>query len=181
MVYLLLANGFETVEGLAVVDAFRRARIDIKMVSMNDDLSVKTSHGVKIEADLVFKDNNFSDGEMLILPGGLEGTKALKQNPSVKALLLDYYNQGKYIAAICAAPSVLASAGILSGKKATIFPGMDDYLLDAKVSHQNVVIDGNIITSRGAYTAFDFALELVGILSGDQVKKQVEQGIAYYR
>ena len=181
MVYLLLANGFETVEGLAVVDAFRRAKIDIKMISMNDDLSVSTSHGVNVKCDLIFKDVDFSNGEMLVLPGGLAGTETLKQNPSVKALLLDYNNQNKYIAAICAAPSVLASAGILSGKKATIFPKMDAYLLDAKVSHKNVVIDKNIITSRGAYTAFDFAIELVGILKGQEAKEKIKEGIAYYR
>ena len=127
-VYEFLANGFEEIEGLAPVDILRRGGVDIKTVSITGSEWVETSHGVTLKADLRFEDvKDFGDADMLLLPGGMPGSTHLNEHEGVRQALIAHHKAGKRIGAICAAPMVLASTGILNGKKATCYPGFEQY------------------------------------------------------
>ena len=118
-VYIFLADGFEDIEGLTVVDLMRRADIDIKTVSIKESKEITTSHGISMLTDLVFVETDFSDADMLVLPGGMPGTKYLNEYQPLRDLLADFYKKGGKVAAICAAPTVLASLGFLEKRKAS--------------------------------------------------------------
>ena len=127
-VYEFLANGFEEIEGLAPVDILRRGGVDIKTVSVTGSEFVETSHGVTIKADLRFEDvESFEDADMLMIPGGMPGSTNLNEHEGVRQALIAQHKAGKRVGAICAAPMVLASTGILDGKKATCYPGFEQY------------------------------------------------------
>lgn len=176
-VYIFLADGFEEVEALTVVDMLRRAEIDINMVSIKNGLSVTGSHGITITADSIYKSDSYNDGDMLILPGG-PGYNRLMGHEGLRDLLFEYRNSNKKMAAICAAPSILGMNGLLKGKNATCFPGYEDKLLGAKISKDKTVVDGNFITSRGLGTAIDFSLaiitELIGKETADKLAKETQ-------
>lgn len=178
MVYLFMADGFEEVEGLTVVDILRRAGVEIQTVSIMKRRNVISSHQVEIMADLVFEEMK-EEAEMLILPGGIPGTPNLKAHEGLDALIQECAEKDVYLAAICAAPTVYGAKGLLQGKKATCYPGMESELLGAEVSHAPVVRDGNFITSRGLGTAIDFGLELAGILKGKETAASIAQKIVY--
>ncbi|MCF0132911.1 MAG: DJ-1/PfpI family protein, partial [Blautia sp.] len=165
-VYVFLADGFEDIEGLTVVDLMRRAQIDVKTVSIKDTKEIETSHKVALTADAVFAEVDFSDADMLVLPGGMPGTKHLAACEPLMELVKDFYNKGKKIAAICAAPSIFAQLGFLKGRKATSYPSFMDMLAEngALVTMESVAADGNVTTSRGMGTAIDFGLELIAQL-----------------
>jgi 4-methyl-5(b-hydroxyethyl)-thiazole monophosphate biosynthesis len=179
MVYLFLADGFEEVEALTVVDVLRRAGVTLKTVSIMKDLTVTGAHGVAVVADELFEDADCVQCEMLILPGGGPGTERLLAHAGLKTALTDFAAANKRIAAICAAPMVLARNGLLKGKKATIYAGMEDELAGADYVKDNVVIDGKIITSRGPGTAMSFALTLAGLLAGDAVAGKVRSDMLF--
>ena len=172
-VFIFLADGFEEIEGLTVVDLLRRAGIDITMVSINKDKSVKGSHGISLMADSVFPDTDFSDADMLVLPGGMPGTRYLSEYAPLVSLLRDFYNKEGKIAAICAAPTVLSSLGFLTDKKATCYPSMMQQLDCRETSEESVVTDGNITTSRGLGTALPFALSLIGQLISEDKAREI--------
>ncbi|MBR0131720.1 MAG: DJ-1/PfpI family protein [Lachnospiraceae bacterium] len=179
-VYVLLANGFEEIEGLTVVDILRRGRVDVETVSIEESLNILGSHSIKLEADVMFDDADFEAAEMIVLPGGLRGTNALMEHKGLKKLLQDYKKAGKWISAICAAPSVLGMNGILEGKKAICYPGFEEKLLGAMVvPGAKVVKDGKVITSRGMGTAIDFALVLLETLSGSELAQKISKGIQF--
>ena len=178
-VYIFLADGFEDIEGLTVVDLMRRAQIDIKTVSIKDIRDITTSHGIHMQTDLVFKETDFSDADMLVIPGGMPGTKYLGEYQPLCDLLTDFYKQGKKVAAICAAPTVFAQIGFLHGKKATAYPSCMDGLGDAVRLEDNVVVDGNITTSRGLGTAIDFSLSLISQLLGQEKADQIAESVVY--
>lgn len=178
-VYIFLSDGFEEIEGLTVVDLLRRAEIDISMVSIMDRKSVTGAHGITIEADVLYDDVDFSQAEMLVLPGGMPGTKHLGEHEALVARLKSFNDKNKLIAAICAAPSVLGVNGILKGKKATCYPGFEDKLIDALVSDEAVVKDQNIITSRGLGTAIPFALKIIELLKGKDASELISKSIIY--
>lgn len=180
-VYIFLADGFEDIEGLTVVDLMRRADIDIKTVSIKDSNEITTSHGISMQTDLVFKETDFADADMLVLPGGMPGTKYLGECQPLRALLTDFYNKGGKVAAICAAPTVLASLGFLEGRKATAYPSCMDGLKGAERSLEKVVVDGNVTTSRGLGTAVDFALSLIGQLLGEKKADEIAESVVYTR
>lgn len=180
-VYLFLAEGFEEIEALSVVDLLRRADIEIKTVSITDKLEVEGSHKIKVLADSIFESDQLEDGVMLVLPGGLKGTNNLMAHKGLKELLFTYQNNQKKLAAICAAPSILGMNGILRGKKATCFPGFEEKLLGAEPVSEKVVVDGNIITSRGAGTAIDFALSIIAELRNGQLAEQLANTIQLVR
>lgn len=180
MVYLFMADGFEEVEGLTVVDILRRAEVGIQTVSIMKRKNVISSHQVEIVADLLFEELA-DDAEMLILPGGIPGTPNLKAHEGLDKLIRESAEKGIYLAAICAAPTVYGSKGLLQGKKATCFPGMESELTGAKVSYDSVVTDGNFITSRGMGTAIDFGLKLVEILKGKEMADSIARKIVYER
>ncbi len=159
---VFLANGFEEIEGLTVVDLLRRAGIETQMVAVSGSIEVQGSHGITVHADVLFEDMDDSGAELYVLPGGMPGTKRLAANETLGKLLQEAAaSSGKKVAAICAAPSVLGGLGILKGRRAACYPGFEDQLIGAEVSMDPVVVSGNVITSRGMGTAIPFGLELV--------------------
>ena len=180
-VYIFLADGFEDIEGLTVVDLLRRAGVDIRTISIKNTKEVQTAHGICLLTDEVFGEVDFSDADMLVLPGGMPGTKYLGEYQPLRALLTDFYNKGGKVAAICAAPTVLASLGFLEGRKATAYPSCMDGLEGAERSLEKVVTDGNVTTSRGLGTAVDFALSLIGQLLGEKKADEIAESVVYSR
>jgi len=163
---LFLANGFEEIEALTVVDILRRAKVDISTCSIMDENMVKGSHDIMVIADVNIDDIDENSYDVFILPGGMPGAKNLKEDKRVLNIISNAFEKDKLIAAICAAPIVLEEAGILKGKKATSYPGYLNENGDYDFSEDIVVIDGNVITSRGPATAAFFAfaiLEKLGI------------------
>ncbi|MCL1983394.1 MAG: DJ-1/PfpI family protein [Clostridiales bacterium] len=177
MVYVHFAEGFEEIEAVTVVDVLRRGGIETEMVSIMEGRSVGGSHGIHVEADLLFEEADYENCEMIVLPGGANGTANLAAHEGLASVVKGFAENGKYLAAICAAPMVLGKLGILDGREATIYPGMEEHLAGARASADSVVVDGNIITSRGAGTALEFALALVGILKGAQEKARLAESM----
>lgn len=182
-VYIFLADGFEDIEGLTVVDLMRRAEIDIKTVSIKESKEIKTSHGITMLTDMMFHETDFLDADMLVLPGGMPGTKYLAAHEPLTELLTRFHDNGGKIAAICAAPSVFSGLGLLKGKKATAYPCFLEVIEKdgALTSEESVVVDGNITTSRGLGTAIDFALSLIAQLEGDEKAKEIAESIVYFK
>ncbi|ABX40758.1 DJ-1 family glyoxalase III [Lachnoclostridium phytofermentans] len=177
-VYVFLADGFEEIEALTVVDLLRRAGVDVTTVSITENNLVHGAHGIDVMADILFKDD-LSEADMLVLPGGGLGTRNLLDHEGLKDLLIDYEKKGRYLAAICAAPSILGTHGLLKGKRAICYPGFEDKLTGAVVTNDKVVVDGKIITSKGAGTSIEFSLELIKILCGEEASNQILNGIQY--
>ncbi len=178
-VYVFTADGFEEIEGLTVVDLMRRAGAQVQMVSISDGLAVKGSHGIEIKADTFFDDVDFSQADLLVLPGGMPGTLYLGEHEGLTGLLQDFAAKGKRVAAICAAPSVLGGLGLLKGKRAVCYPGFEDKLTGAQVEMEEVVTDGCITTSRGLGTAIPFALELISLLFGPEKAEEIKKSVIY--
>lgn len=176
---ILLAEGFEEVEALTVVDLLRRADIGCDMVSVGDTDEVIGSHGITVRTDKKLSGTDMSAYDGVILPGGMPGTKNLAADGRVCALLQSFQTQGKLTAAICAAPTVLAKAGLLEGKTAVCYPGMEEQLTGAKVCFAPVAVDGTVITSRGMGTAIAFALALVGYLDSPGRAKALASAVVY--
>lgn len=177
--YLFLATGFEEVEALTVVDILRRGKVDCKTVSIMGDYDVTSSHMVTVRADLLFDEQDLSDGDMIILPGGIPGTPNLKAHKGLGELILKYKDAGKYLAAVCAAPTVYGEMGLLEGKNATCYPGMQDGLLGANKLTDKVVQDGQFITSRGMGTCVDFGLKLLSLLENETLADEIAKKIVY--
>ena len=177
MVLMFLADGFEETEAIAPLDMLRRANADVKTVSISDSLSVKGAHGISVCADLVISDIKNETPEMIILPGGMPGTKNLNMCEPLKKLLTSTYENGGYVCAICAAPMVLGGLGLLKGKKATCFPGFEEHLLEAIVTNKKVVRDGKIITACGMGVAIEFGAELVAALKGKLEAERIIKAI----
>lgn len=178
--YLFFATGFEEVEALTVVDILRRGGVDCKTVSVTGDYDVTSSHAVTVRADLLFEEQSLEDGDMLILPGGIPGTPNLKAHAGLDKLIRQYYEAGKYLAAVCAAPAVYGEKGLLQGRKATCFPGMESGLVGAEHREDKVVCDGQFITSRGMGTCIDFGLTLLAKLTDEANAQTVGKKIVYY-
>ncbi len=158
---IFMADGLEEVEALTVVDLVRRSGIEIDMVSIMGKKDIAGSHGIIIQADALIEDISADDYDGLVCPGGMGGTNNLKADERVAAMIRKFASEGKLTSAICAAPTVLGAAGILEGKKATCYPGLEDGLTGAEKLTDAVVCDGTIITSRGVGTAIAFGLALV--------------------
>jgi len=170
-----LAQGCEEMEAVTIVDLLRRAGIDVTTAAL-DEQPVKASRGMVLIADMSLEQALEKEYDMLVLPGGLPGADHLNDDPRIHALLQKMHRNKKYIAAICAAPKVLARAGLLDNRKATSFPGsLDaDSIKAMDYLEQPVVIDDTLITSRGPGTAMDFALTLIEQLLGREKREQVE-------
>ena len=178
-VYVFLADGFEEIEGLTVVDILRRAGVKTQMVSITEEKAVTGSHQIMVQADLCIKDADFSCADLLVLPGGMPGTKHLGACEVLNKQLTTFCQEGKKVAAICAAPSVLGDLGLLKGKKAACYPGFEERLTGAEVIYEKVAVDGNITTSRGMGTAIPFALSLVAQLVSKEKAEELKKGIIY--
>jgi len=178
-VYIFLAEGYEEIEALTVVDLLRRANIDIKMVSVTGKISVTGSHQITTSSDVLFENADFKDADMLVLPGGMPGTMNLMEHEGLDLLLREFHAKGKSLAAICAAPRVLGIKGILVGKNVTCYPGNEEFLNCARVINTAVVTDGNITTSKGMGTAIDFSLSLIKGISGEAEAVKIAKAIQY--
>ena len=177
---IFLADGFEEIEALMVVDLLRRVEIRVDMVSITDSMVVTGSHGISVSADKLLKEIDFSDYELLVLPGGMPGTLRLGECELLCKEVMKAYDNGKKIAAICAAPTVFGKLGLLNGKKACCYPEMEDGLVGANVSFDAVTVDGNITTSRGLGTAIEFALSLIAQLIDQKTADELAKKVVYH-
>lgn len=180
-VAVFIAPGLEEVEALAVVDLLFRAGIPTDMVSVTPERTVTSSHNLVLTADLTLEEVSLDDYDMLVLPGGLPGTPNLKASEPLMAEVRARGEAGRPLAAICAAPSILAELGLLQGREATSNPGFMSVLAEhgARLSEASVVVDGAIITSRGMATAVDFGLEIVRHILGDAAVEDLKTAIVY--
>lgn len=176
---VFFGTGYEEIEALTVVDLCRRAGIDTQMVSVTDALSVTGSHGISVNMDKMFDEVAFDELDMIVLPGGMPGTLNLEAHAGLMEQVDLFHKAERYIAAICAAPSIFGHRGILEGKKACSYPGFEKDLKGANVVFDSVVSDGHVITSRGMGCAIDFALEIIKVLCGEEEAKQKAEAIIY--
>jgi 4-methyl-5(b-hydroxyethyl)-thiazole monophosphate biosynthesis len=175
--YVFLADGFETIEALTPVAVLRRAGVEVKTVSVTGSHKVVSSHKVEIKADIIHEESDLADGDMLILPGGFPGYVRLGKSLMVAKTLSQYNDKGKFIAAICGAPTVLAKHGIAKGKKITCHGSVKKEMGDYKYTDENVVIDGNLISCRGAGYSLEFGLALAGVLVDSDTIQKVREGM----
>ncbi len=179
MVYVLLAEGFEEAEALVPVDLLRRAGVETALVSVAGG-PVTGSHGICVQAQLTLEQVELDRARMLVLPGGGLGVSNLGREPRVARLVKEAAGRGLWVAAICAAPTLLARWGLLDGRRAVCFPGMEDQLAPALAQPgQSVVEDGRFITGRAAGSAFDFGLALVRVLAGAEAGEEVRHAVHY--
>lgn len=173
-----LAQGCEELEAVTIIDLLRRAKITVVTAGL-DENPVKASRGVVLIPDTTLDKAIQQDFDMIVLPGGLPGADNLNNDPRIHSLLKKMYQQGKYTAAICAAPKVLAHAGLLVNKSATSYPGVLEHMNIPQLQFiaAPVIKDGSVITSRGPGTAIDFALELIATLVGSEIRDQVESAL----
>lgn len=177
-VYLFLAEGFEELEVVTPVDLLRRAGINVNTVSISGKKEVTGAHGITLHADLHFEQCDFTHADLLMLPGGMPGTKNLAEYQPLCQLLTEHNEKGKRIGAICAAPSVLGQLHLLEGKKATCYPGFESYLGESYVD-DSVVVDGNMVTAKGPGVAYDYALCLIYLLKDKETADTVASQSIY--
>ncbi|MDR3250786.1 MAG: DJ-1/PfpI family protein [Tannerella sp.] len=164
---VFLATGFEEIEAVGTIDILRRGDIETVTVSVTEEKTVTGAHGIPVTADALFENIDYADYDALILPGGGPGSLALKNHEGLRAAVADHYGKGKLIAAICAAPRVFGSLGLLKGKKATCYPGFEAELTEAVIVDSAVVTDHNVITGRGPGFVFDFGFAILNYLTGN--------------
>ena len=177
MVYCFLADGFEEVEAIAPVDMLRRAGVEVKTVGVTGEI-ISSSHNIKVVPDIALSEVILDEKlEAVILPGGLPGATNLEESAEVQKAI-DFANvNDKYICAICAAPQILGHKGLLKGKEAIAYPGFETELVGAKISDEYVVLDGNIITAKGAGVATEFGLKIVSALVGEDTAEKIGKAI----
>ena len=179
-VYVFLADGFEDVEALIPIDVLRRGGVDVITVSTTEFPLVESAHGVNIEADIQFEQGDYSDADLLMLPGGMPGASNLFEHEGVRKAVLAQVEAGKKVSAICAAPAVvLAQLGVLDGKQATCYPGFERLLTKARYTGDLVTVDGNITTAEGPAAAFPYAYELLRQLVSQEVSDQIAEGMRF--
>lgn len=181
-VYVFLADGFEDVEALIPIDVLRRGGVDVTTVSISDFPLVQSAHGVNVEADSMFEQGDFTDADLLFLPGGMPGASNLFAHKGVCKAIVNQHMAGKKVAAICASPAVvLAPLGILDGKKATCYPGFESVLAENNATYTGdlVTVDGNVTTGEGPAAAFPFAYELLSQLVNKQTADQIAEAMRF--
>lgn len=178
MIYVFLAEGFEVTEALAPVDMMRRAKLDVRTVGVTGK-TVTSSHKVTVTADISLDEVKTDNLEAVVLPGGMPGTLNLKANDTVIDIVKYAYKNNCVVGAICAAPSILGYIGILEGKKAVCYPGFESELKGAYIQTHGVVVDGNVITAKGAGVSIEFGLALVKALKGEENANAVKSSIQH--
>ena len=176
---IFMADGCEEIEGLTVVDVIRRAKQEIVMISITGKREVTSSHKVTFLADALASEVDYDALDGIVLPGGMPGTTNLGADETVNRVIREFAAAGKLVCAICAAPSVLGASGILEGKRATCHPGFEEKLTGATFLAEEVVTDGNVITSRGMGTAVPFALEIVRYVCDDGTAEEIRKALVY--
>ena len=180
MIYVFLAEGFEEIEALTPVDCLRRAGKTVQTVGIGGSV-IKAAHGITVTADLTEDAVVLDDAlEMIVLPGGMPGTRNLQKNETVRSTIRFCEKQGIYIAAICAAPSILGEMGLLNGRQATCYPGFEPELKGCNAKAVPVCQDGRMITGRGPGAAMDFALKLVSTFLGDPAAETLAGKMVYH-
>ena len=180
MVAILLGTGFEEAEAIVPADLLRRAGVEVTLVGL-DGRQVVSSHNITVTADLTLEELDREQVDMLMLPGGLGGVEAISSNIHAQALLQYCYDHGRWLAAICAAPTILANLGMLDRRKAVCYPGMEELMGSAVVQKGSpVVVEGHIITGEAAGSAYPFGLKLVEILKGPAAAAQVKDAVHYH-
>lgn len=178
MVYVILADGFEEIEAIEPIDIMRRAGIDVKTVSVMSEKAVNGAHGIEVTADILINEVVPDGMDMLVLPGG-GGYQLLDASNEVHSLINYTITNGKYLAAICAAPSILGKKQILQGKKATCYPGFEKFCFGAEITGEKVSIDGKIITGRGPGAAAAFGFALAELLTDPQSVSELKNAMQY--
>ena len=176
-VYVHFAEGFEEIEAVSTVDVLRRAGIETQMISVTGDKIVTGAHGIQIKTDILFDQADYNNCDMIVLPGGMPGTTNLGRHQGLTDKIRTFAEEGKWLAAICAAPIVFGQMGLLKGRTAVVFPGNEEKLIGAKIGRHTVEVDGKFITSRGPGTALDFALTIVEILRDKAAAKSLRQSM----
>lgn len=174
-----LAEGFEEIEAVSIIDVLRRAEIETLIVSVTDKKEVTGSHNITFTADTLFDEVNYEQVKMIVLPGGMPGAKNLKNHDGLGKQILRFYSEGKPLGAICAAPIVFGSLKILKNKKATCYPGNEDQLIGADVTGNDIEVTHNIITGKGAGVAIPFALRIVEMLKGKELSDSLAEKLIY--
>lgn len=180
MIYVHLAEGFEEVEALTIVDVLRRAGEDAKTVSITGERQVTGTHGIPVIADILYEEADYDKCKMIVLPGGFPGAANLEAHEGLAAHIRCFAEDpAKKLAAICAAPMAFGTHGVIWGKRATIYPGMEERLTGAEATGDAVTVDGNIITGKGPAYAMEFALALVKELKGKAAADKVAEGLLF--
>lgn len=177
--YIMLATGFEEAEAILPYDILKRARVDVVLVSITGEKRVTSAHGLPVEADALLDESDLSDGDLLFLPGGMPGAVNLSESRPLAEVIRDYYQAGKYLAAVCAAPMVYGLMGLLEGRKATCYPGFEDKLHGADPVKQTCVRDGQFITGCGAGAGFALGREMAAVLVGEDTADAVLRQMMY--
>jgi 4-methyl-5(b-hydroxyethyl)-thiazole monophosphate biosynthesis len=179
MVYIILGKGFEEIEALAPCDLLRRGGVEVKLAGIGG-YEIPGGRGIRVTADCLIEDIDLDKADMIVVPGGMVGVETIESTPAALEIVKKAYDMGIYVAAICAGPRVLAGLGILDGKNAVCYPGMEDQMTGGKMSQDNpVVIDGKVITGRAAGAAIDFGLAILEVLRDGETAKKVGGGIYY--
>lgn len=176
-VFVFLADGFEEIEAIVPIDIFRRAGIDVTSVSISSKKEIRGAHDVTVIADSLFSETDFSENDLLYLPGGMPGTANLDAHEGLKALLVKQIGENKPVAAICAAPLILGKLNLLDGLEAICYPGYEINLKGATLSNEKIVKSGIISTAKGAGVALQFALKIVEDLKGKPVADKIAAAI----
>ena len=173
----LLADGFEEIEAITVIDVLRRANVKVDLCSLKEK-SIRGAHDIYVKSDITLE-NQLKEYDGLYLPGGMPGAKNLMEDERVQKLIKDYDSKGKLIAAICAAPIALNKAGVIYGKKVTAFPSFKDELINVEFMNEPVVVSGNIITSRGPATALLMAFSILEYLGCSKEVIELKEDMQY--
>ncbi len=176
MIYMFLAEGFEEIEALCPLDLMRRAGLSAATVGIGSS-EITGAHGICVKADITDSEFNGKDTDMIFLPGGMPGTLGLAESTIVTSAIKSAYDSGAYIAAICAAPSILGDMGLLNGRSAVCYPGFEDRLVGAKIPECNVVLDGKLLTARGMGAALEMGLKIVEIFCGKDTADKLRHAV----
>jgi len=177
MVYVLLGTGFEETEAIAPIDLLRRAGVQVLTVGIGSKI-IYGGHGIGVEADITLEEMDLTNLDMIVLPGGLGGVASIRASKEALAAVAFAAENGRYVAAICAGPTILADLGITDGRKATCYPGCEENMGSAQcISNEACVQDGNVITGTSAGCAIPFGLKLIAALKGEETAKTVAEQI----
>ena len=176
-----LAEGFEEIEAVTIIDVLRRAEIETIVVSVSGHPEVEGAHGLKIRADRLFEDIDYEEVDMIVLPGGMPGAANLKDHIGLRNKIIQLHGEDKLLGAICAAPMVFGALGLLEGEKATCYPGFEAHLTDADVTGNNVEVSNKIITGKGPGAAMEFALKIIEIVKGKDVADDLSSKLIFNR
>lgn len=168
-----LADGFEEIEAVSIIDVLRRAGLEVITVSVTGQKVVMGSHRIPVVSDTLFEELDYETVDMIILPGGMPGSKNLNNHEGLKKRILEFNNKGKMLGAICAAPLVFGQLGLLKNKNATCYPGFENYLEGAGITGNPTEVAGNIVTGKGAGVAIRFALKIVELLKGQEAAHEL--------